>query len=60
MIINVRDQTAAFVIAIAGQLPPNATAQIYAKALMTAYASNGTTPTDKAMEELKNEAKTLM
>lgn len=60
MIINVRDQTAAFVIAIAGQLPPNATTQIYAKALMTAYASNGTTPTDKAMEELKNEAKTLM
>ena len=60
MIINVRDQTAAFVISIAAQVPTNATAQTYATALLTAYASNGTTPTDKALEELKNEAKSLM
>lgn len=60
MIINARDQMAAFVIAIAGQLPPNATAQVYIQALMTAYSSNGTTPTDKALEYLKNEAKELM
>ena len=59
-IINVRDQTAAFVISIAAQVPANANAQTYATALLTAYASNGTTPTDKALEELKNEAKTLM
>ena len=60
MIINARDQTAAFVIAMAAQLPKDATAQMYAQALLTAYSSNGTTPTDKALEELKNEAQTLM
>jgi hypothetical protein len=60
MIINARDQMAAFVIAIAGQLPPNATVQVYIQALMTAYSSNGTTPTDKALEYLKNEAEELM
>ena len=60
MMINARDQTAAFVISIAGQLPPDATAQTYATALLTAYAENGDTPTDKALEELKNEAKELM
>ena len=60
MIVNTRDQMATFVIAIASQLPPNATAQDYAKTLITAYSSNGTTPADKALEELKNEAKTLM
>jgi hypothetical protein len=60
MIINARDQTAAFVIAIAGQLPPGADAQTYATTLLTAYAGNGLTPTDKALEELKHEAKDLM
>ena len=60
LIINARDQMATFIIAIAGQLPPNATTQMYATTLLTAYASNGTTPTDKALEELKNEAKELM
>ena len=60
MIVNARDQMATFVIAIAGQLPKEANAQTYAKALITAYASNGTTPSDKALEELKNEAKSLM
>ena len=60
MMVNARDQTAAFVISIAGQLPPDATAQTYATALLTAYAENGDTPTDKALEELKNEAKELM
>ena len=60
MIINARDQMAAFVIAIAAQLPKGATAQTYATALLTAYSTNGTTPSDKALEELKNEAKELM
>ena len=60
MIINARDQLAAFVISIAAQLPKGATAQTYATALLTAFNSNGTTPTDKAIEELKNEAKDLM
>ena len=60
MIINARDQLAAFVISIAAQLPKDATAQTYATALLTAFNSNGTTPTDKALEELKNEAKDLL
>ena len=60
MIINARDQMGAFVISIAAQIPADATAQTYAAALLTAYSSNGTTPTDKALEELKNEAKELM
>ena len=60
LIINARDQMGAFLIAITAQLPKDATAQTYVTALLTAYASNGTTPTEKALEELKNEAKSLM
>ena len=60
LIINARDQMAAFVIAISAQLPKDATAQTYATTLLTAYSSNGMTPTDKALEYLKNEAKELM
>lgn len=60
LIINARDQLGAFVIAMAAQLPKNATAQIYAQTLLTAFNSNGLTPSDKALEELKNEAKSLM
>ena len=60
MIISARDQMGSFIIAISAQLPPNANAQTYATMLMTAYASNGLTPTDKALEMLKDEAKTLM
>ena len=60
MIIEARDQTAAFVIAMVNQIPPGASAQVYATTLLTAYVSNGTTPTDKALEALKDEAKTLM
>ena len=59
-VISARDQMASFVIAIVAQLPKDANAQTYATALLTAYMSNGTTPTDKAIEMLKNEAKTLM
>ena len=60
MIISARDQMAAFIISMAAQLPPEATAQTYATTLLTAYSSNGLTPSDKALSELKNEAQTLM
>jgi len=60
LIINARDQMAAFVIAMSAQLPKDATAQVYATTLLTAFNSNGVTPTDKALEELKREAKDLM
>ena len=58
--MNARDQMAAFVIAIGNQIPKDATAQTYATTLITAYKSNGLTPTDKAMDELKREAKELL
>jgi hypothetical protein len=60
LIINARDQMAAFVIGVATQLPKDASSQTYASALITAFTSNGETPTDKALEQLKDEAKTLM
>ena len=60
LVINARDQMAAFVVGIASQLPSDADAMTYAKTLLTAYASNGTTPTDKALEELKSEAKEIL
>ncbi len=60
LVLNARDQMAAFVIGMATQLPPDATAQTYATTLLTAYNSNGQTPSDKALEELRNEAKGLM
>lgn len=39
---------------------PQSTAQVYATTMLTAYSSNGETPSDKALAELKDEAKTLM
>ena len=60
LVLNARDQMAAFIIAIGNQLPKDATAQMYATTLITAYTSNGLTPTDKAMDELKREAKELL
>jgi len=59
-ILSARDQTASFVVAMAGKMPNGATTIDYAKTLLTAYAENGDTPTDRALEELKKEAKTLM
>ena len=60
MIVNARDQMGAFIISIAAQIPAGANAQQYVTALLAAYSSNGITPTDKALEELKNEAKEMM
>jgi len=59
-VLRARDQMAAFIIGIATQLPPDATTQTYATTMLTAFTSNGVTPTDKALEELKDEAKELM
>ena len=60
LIISARDQTAAFIIAMSAQLPQDATTQTYVQTILTAYNTNGLTPTDKALELLKDEAKTLM
>jgi len=59
-VVNARNQMATFVIAIAAQMPAEANTQTYVQTLLTAYSSNGLTPTDKALEALRDEAKTLM
>ena len=59
-VVNARNQMATFVIAIAAQMPAEATTQTYVQTLLTAYSSNGLTPTDKALEALRDEAKSLM
>ncbi len=59
-IIHSRDEMAAFVVGIASKMPKGASTMDYAKTLLTAYAENGTTPNEVAMEELKKEAKTMM
>ncbi|MBO6306400.1 MAG: hypothetical protein J6M55_02725 [Paludibacteraceae bacterium] len=60
MIINARNQMAAFVIGMAAQLPEGATAQLYAQTLLNAYHANGVTPSERALEALKDEAKEMM
>ena len=60
MIVNARDQTAAFIIAVANQLPPEGGTAVYVQTMLTAFSSNGLTPTDKALEALRDEAKELM
>ena len=59
-VVRARDQMAAFIIGITTQLPPDATTRTYATTMLTAFTTNGVTPTDKALEELKDEAKELM
>ena len=59
-VVNARNQMATFIIAIAAQMPAEATTQTYVQTLLTAYSSNGLTPTDKALEALRDEAKSLM
>ena len=60
MITNAKEQTVAFVNTIAQQLPAESTALDYAKMLITAYATNGDTPNEIALQALKKEAQTLL
>ena len=60
MILSARDQMVAFVNSLAQQLPAEATTLDYAKVLITAYSSNGDTANDKALQALKNEARSLL
>jgi hypothetical protein len=45
---------------VAQQLPAESTALDYAKTLITAYATNGDTPNELALQALKKEAQTLL
>lgn len=60
LIVEAKTQTVAFVNTIAQQLPPESAALDYAKALVTAFHSNGDTPNALAMAALKKEAQRLM
>jgi hypothetical protein len=60
MIQNAKEQTSAFVSSMVQQLPPESTALDYAKMLITAYATNGDTPNELALQALKKEAQTLL
>ena len=59
-IIASRDQMVAFINTMAQQMPPESTALDYAKVLITAYASNGETANQKAMQDLRTEAHSLL
>jgi hypothetical protein len=60
MIQNAKEQTLAFVNTVVQQLPADGTALDYAKMLITAYATNGDTPNELALQALKKEAQTLL
>jgi len=59
-IILARDEMGGFINTIAIQMKPGSTPMEYAKALLTAYVSNGETPHQKALYELKEEARRLI
>ena len=60
LIENAKAQTVAFVNSIAQQIPAESNALEYAKALITAYHTNGDTPNELALQALKKEAQTLL
>lgn len=59
-VMQARNEIAAFVNAMAIQLPKNSTAMDYAKILMTAYNTNGETPHEIALTALKEEARRML
>lgn len=60
LIENAKAQTVAFINSIAQQIPAESNALEYAKALITAYHTNGDTPNELALQALKKEAQTLL
>lgn len=60
MIVAAKEQMIAFVNSMAQQIPQGSSALDYAKVLITAYTSNGDTPNDKALQALKDEARSLL
>jgi ABC-type uncharacterized transport system permease subunit len=60
LICAAKEQMIAFVNSMAQQIPAGSTALDYAKVLITAYSSNGETANDRALQALKDEARTLL
>ena len=59
-ISHARDEMGAFVTTMGTNLPKEATSLDYAKALITAYNTNGETPNGIALSALKEEARKLL
>lgn len=59
MIIAAREEAIRFINTIAQQHKPDEDALTYAQNLITIYASNGDTPTQNALQILKEEARNL-
>lgn len=60
LILAAREQMVAFINTLAQQMPAETTSLEYAKTLITAYATNGETVNEKALQALKAEAQTLL
>ena len=60
LILAAREQMVAFINTLAQQMPAETTSLEYAKTLITAYATNGETANEKALQALKAEAQTLL
>lgn len=59
-IILARDEVANFITAVTPQMAPETNGIEYAKVLIQAYKSNGTTPHQLALMSLKNEVQALL
>lgn len=59
-IMLAKEETMNFVNAIALQMPEGSTALQYAQTLITAYATNGETPVQRAMKLLKDETRGVL
>lgn len=55
-----QNQMTSFIISVSRQIPDHISGVEYAKALATAYHSNGDTPHEMALSYLKNEVKKLL
>ncbi len=55
-----KEETLNFINAVALQMPKESSAMQYAQTLLTAYANNGETPTQRALHLLKEEARKLI
>lgn len=59
-ILLARDEMAAFINQMAIRIKPDSTGMDYMKILIQAYHTNGDTPHEIALQQLKNEARTLL
>lgn len=59
-IVLAKEETLRFINAAVSQLPPESNTLQYAQLLITAYNTNGVTPTQRALELLKEETRTML